>query len=52
MILGRTLKAVGIVIAGFVGGAILWGTGHWLIGLILACCAIPAALTVWIVADE
>ena len=52
MILGRTLKAIGIVVGGFVGGAILWGTGHWVIGLILVGAAIPVALTAWIVADD
>lgn len=49
---GRTLKAIGILIAGWVGGAIFWGTGHWVIGLILVCAAIPVALTAWIVADD
>ena len=49
---GRTLKAVGILIAGWVGGAIFWSTGHWVIGLILVCAAIPVALTAWIVADD
>jgi hypothetical protein len=52
VILGRTLKAIGVVIAGFVGGGILWAAGHWVIGLILVCGALPVALTVWIVADD
>jgi hypothetical protein len=50
--LGRTLKAFGILVVGFVAGGILWSTGHWLIGLILVCAAIPVALTAWIVADD
>jgi len=49
---GRTLKAVAILIAGWVAGAVFWSTGHWLIGLILVCAAIPVALTAWIVADD
>lgn len=40
------------MIAAFVAGAILWSTGHWVIGLILLGCAIPVALTVWIVSDD
>jgi hypothetical protein len=52
VVLGRRLKAVGILILGFVAGGALWGTGHWVIGLILACAAIPVALTAWIVADD
>jgi hypothetical protein len=51
-VIGRTLKAIGILIGAFAAGGILWGTGHWLIGLICACAAIPVALTVWIVADD
>lgn len=50
--LGRTLKAIGILVGGLVLGAILWGTGHFVIGLILAGCAVPVALAVWIVADD
>jgi hypothetical protein len=49
---GRTLKAIGILIGGFVAGAILWSTGHWVIGLICVCGAIPVALTAWIIADD
>jgi hypothetical protein len=52
VVLGRTLKAIGILIGGFVAGAILWGTGHWVIGVICAGAAIPVALTAWIVADD
>jgi hypothetical protein len=51
-LVGRTLKAVGILILGVVAGAILWSTGHWLTGLILLCAAIPVALTAWIVSDD
>jgi hypothetical protein len=50
--LGRTLKSLGIMVAAFIVGGILWGTGHWLIGLILVCAAIPVAFTAWIVADD
>jgi hypothetical protein len=49
---GRTLKSFGIMAVAFIAGGILWGTGHWLIGLILVCAAIPVALTAWIVADD
>jgi hypothetical protein len=49
---GRTLKAIGILVAGLIAGAVFWSTDHWLIGLILICAAIPVALTVWIVADD
>ncbi len=51
MVLGRTMRAIGILVAGLVGGAILWGLGFWMIGLILAGCAIPVALTAWIIYD-
>jgi hypothetical protein len=50
--LGRTLKSFGIMVAAFIAGGVLWGTGHWLIGLILVCAAIPVAFTAWIVADD
>ena len=49
---GRTLKALGIMALAFIAGGILWAAGHWLIGLILVCAAIPVALTAWIVADD
>jgi hypothetical protein len=52
VILGRTLKAFGLLFVGFVAGGILWATGHWFIGLILVCAAIPVALTAWIIADD
>jgi len=52
VVLGRTLKAIGILVGGFVAGAILWGTGHWVIGLICVGAAIPVALTAWIIADD
>ena len=52
VMLGRTLKSLGIMAAAFIAGGILWGTGHWLIGLILVCAAIPVAFTAWIVADD
>lgn len=52
MILGRTLKAIGVLILGIVAGAALWGAGHWLIGLICLAAAIPVALAVWILDDD
>jgi hypothetical protein len=52
VVLGRTLKAIGIVVGGLVAGAVLWGTGHWVIGVICAAAAVPAALVAWIVADD
>jgi len=52
MILGRTLKAFGVMAAAFIAGGILWGLGHWLIGLILVCAAIPVGFTVWIIDDR
>ena len=52
MFLGRTLKAIGVLILGFVAGAALWGAGHWVIGLICLGAALPAALAVWILDDD
>ena len=52
MVLGRTLKALRVLALGLIGGGILWSVGFFLIGLILTCAAIPAALTVWILDDD
>lgn len=45
------VKALVLVIAGLVAGAILMGLGFIFIGIIVAAAAIPVGLCAWIVAD-
>ena len=47
----NVLRSLGIVIAGFVAGAILIALDHVFIGIIVAAAAIPVGLAAWIVAD-
>jgi uncharacterized membrane protein YccC len=47
-----TLKAIGVLIAGFVGGVILYTVGHWIIGIIVMLAAVPVALVAWITAND
>jgi hypothetical protein len=48
---GRSVKALGIVIGGFIAGGALSAAGHWVIGMIVGLAALPVGLTYWIVAD-
>lgn len=47
-----TLKAIGVLILGFVGGVILYTAGHWVIGIIVMLSAVPVALVAWITAND
>jgi hypothetical protein len=49
---GRSLKAFGIVIGGFIVGGALSAAGHWVIGMIVGLAALPVGLTYWIVAED
>ena len=46
------LKAIGILIAGFIAGVILYQTDHWVIGIIVMLSAVPVALVAWITAND
>jgi hypothetical protein len=46
------LTAIGILIAGFVGGVILYSADHWVIGIIVMLSAVPVALVAWIAAND
>jgi hypothetical protein len=41
------LAGIGVAIGGFVGGAILGASGHWIIGMCLGLAAIPVGFIVW-----
>jgi hypothetical protein len=47
-----TLTAIGILIAGFVAGVILYQTDHWVIGIIVMLAAVPVALVAWVAAND
>ena len=47
-----TLTAIGILIAGVVGGAILYSADHWVIGIVVMLAAVPIALVAWVKANE
>jgi hypothetical protein len=47
-----TLTAIGVLIAGVVGGAILYSADHWVIGMIVMLAAVPVALVAWIAAND
>jgi hypothetical protein len=47
-----TLKAIGILIVGFVAGVILYSADHWIIGIIVMMSAVPVALVAWITAND
>jgi len=46
------LVAIGILVAGFVAGVILYQTDHWVIGIIVMLAAVPVALVAWVKMNE
>jgi len=46
------LVAIGILVAGFVAGVILYQTDHWVIGIIVMLAAVPVALVSWVKMNE
>ena len=46
------LVAVGVLVAGFVAGVILYSADHWMIGIIVMMAAIPVALVTWVTMNE
>ena len=47
-----TLTAIGILIVGVVGGAVLYSADHWVIGMMVMLAAVPVALVAWIAAND
>jgi hypothetical protein len=45
------LLAVGVLLAGFVVGAVVMAIGHPMLGMLLGFSAVPIALVVWLAAD-
>ena len=43
-----TLAALGVLVAGFVAGVILYSSDHWIIGIIVLLAAVPIALVTWV----
>jgi len=46
------LVAIGILVAGFVAGVILYQTDHWVIGIVVMLAAVPVALVAWVKMNE
>jgi len=46
------LVAIGVLVAGFVAGVILYQTDHWVIGIIVMLAAVPVALVSWVKMNE
>ena len=46
------LVAIGILVAGFVAGVILYQTDHWVIGIVVKLAAVPVALVSWVKMNE
>jgi len=46
------LAAIGVLIAGFVAGVILYSVDHWVIGIMVMMAAIPVALVTWVTMNE
>jgi hypothetical protein len=46
------LVAIGVLVAGFVAGVILYQTVHWVIGIIVMLAAVPVALVAWVKMNE
>jgi hypothetical protein len=43
---------IGALIAGVVGGAVLFGLGFELIGIVVGLAAVPLALVAWVMAND
>jgi hypothetical protein len=48
----QALTVIGVLIGGLVVAAILIGTGHTFLGIILGVAAIPVALVTWLTMGE
>ena len=46
------LVAIGVLVAGFVAGVILYQTDHWVIGIVVMLAAVPVALVSWVKMNE
>ena len=46
------LVALGVLIAGFVAGVILYQSDHWVIGIVVMLSAVPIALVSWVKMNE
>jgi len=46
------LAAIGVLVAGFIAGVILYQTDHWIIGIIVMLAAVPIALVTWVRMNE
>ena len=46
------LAAIGVLVAGFVAGVILYSADHWVIGIMVMMAAIPVALVTWVTMNE
>ena len=46
------LAAIGVLVAGFVAGVILYSADHWIIGIMVMMSAIPVALVTWVTMNE
>jgi hypothetical protein len=46
------LAALGVLVAGVVVSAVLFGVGHWFIGMMVLLGSLPVALVVWVTAKE
>jgi hypothetical protein len=46
------LVAIGVLVAGFVAGVILYQTDHWVIGIVVMLAAVPVALVAWVKMNE
>jgi len=46
------LAALGVLVAGFVAGVILYTADHWVIGMMVMLAAVPVALVTWITMND
>jgi hypothetical protein len=46
------LVAIGVLVAGFIAGVILYQTDHWVIGIVVMLAAVPIALVAWVKMNE
>jgi hypothetical protein len=46
------LVAIGVLIAGFIAGVILYQSDHWVIGIVVMLAAVPIALVSWVKMNE
>jgi hypothetical protein len=46
------LVALGVLVAGFIAGVILYQSDHWVIGIVVMLSAVPIALVSWVKMNE